>query len=48
MDWTLVLRSEAQMRTLAHAAGATHVNIFADPPRNVVYAELWPEVPEVL
>ena len=48
MDWTLVLRSEAQMRELAEAAGAAHASTFADPPRNVVYAELWREVPEAI
>lgn len=48
MDWALVLRTEAQMRDLAQAAGAAHVNTFADPQRNVVYAELWSEVPEAL
>ena len=45
MDWTLVLRTEAQMRELAAAAGAAHASTFADPQRNVVYAELWREVP---
>lgn len=48
MDWTLVLRTEAQMRELATAAGAAHCNTFADPQRNVVYAELWREVPEAI
>jgi extracellular factor (EF) 3-hydroxypalmitic acid methyl ester biosynthesis protein len=48
MDWTLVLRSEAQMRELAAAAGAAHASTFADPQRNVVYAELWREVPEAV
>ncbi len=46
MDWTLVLRTEAQMRALAAAAGAAHATTFADPQRNVVYAELWREVPD--
>ena len=40
MDWTLVLRSEADLRVLAEASGAAHVNTFHDPHRNVVYAEL--------
>jgi SAM-dependent methyltransferase len=40
MDWTLVLRNEAAMRTLAQAAGAAQVASFHDPHRNVVYAEL--------
>jgi SAM-dependent methyltransferase len=40
MDWTLVLRNEAAMRTLAEAAGAAHTVTFHDPHRNVVYAEL--------
>ena len=40
MDWTLVLRDEAAMRTLALAAGARQVHSFLDPHRNVVYAEL--------
>lgn len=48
MDWTLVLRTEAQMRELAEAAGAAHASTFADPPRNVVYAELWREAPEAI
>jgi SAM-dependent methyltransferase len=46
MDWTLVLRTEAQMRELSVAAGAAHASTYADPQRNVVYAELWREVPE--
>lgn len=48
MDWTLVLRTEAQMRELATAAGAAHASTFVDPQRNVVYAELWREVPEAV
>jgi extracellular factor (EF) 3-hydroxypalmitic acid methyl ester biosynthesis protein len=40
MSWTLVLRTEAQLRAMAHAAGAQQVNSFMDPHRNVVYAEL--------
>lgn len=40
MDWTLVLRTETQMRELAQAAGAAQVHSFVDPHRNVVYAEL--------
>jgi extracellular factor (EF) 3-hydroxypalmitic acid methyl ester biosynthesis protein len=40
MDWTLVLRTEVQMRELAQAAGAAQVHSFLDPHRNVVYAEL--------
>jgi extracellular factor (EF) 3-hydroxypalmitic acid methyl ester biosynthesis protein len=40
MDWTLVLRTEAQLRQLAQAAGAAQVHSFLDPHRNVVYAEL--------
>lgn len=40
MDWTLVLRTPAQMQALAHDAGATLVHSFMDPHRNVVYAEL--------
>lgn len=48
MDWTLVLRTEAQMRELAAAAGAAHASTFADPQRNVVYAELWRDVPEAI
>lgn len=48
MDWTLVLRTEAQMRELADAAGAADASTFADPQRNVVYAELWREVPEAI
>lgn len=48
MDWTLVLRSEAQMRELADAAGAAHAGTFADPPRNVVYAELWRDAPDTI
>ncbi len=48
MDWTLVLRTEAQMRELAAAAGAAHASTFADPPRNVVYAELWREAPDAI
>ena len=40
MDWTLVLRTPAQMQALAQAAGATLVHDFLDPHRNVVYAEL--------
>lgn len=40
MDWTLVLRTPAQMQALSQAAGATLVNSFLDPHRNVVYAEL--------
>jgi extracellular factor (EF) 3-hydroxypalmitic acid methyl ester biosynthesis protein len=40
MDWTLVLRTEAQLRELARDAGALQVNTFMDPHRNVVYAEL--------
>jgi SAM-dependent methyltransferase len=46
MDWALVLRTEAQMRALAEAAGAAHVATFLDPQRNVAYAELRAEVPE--
>jgi extracellular factor (EF) 3-hydroxypalmitic acid methyl ester biosynthesis protein len=46
MDWTLVLRTEAQMRALAQAAGAAHIASFVDPPRNVAYAELRNEPPE--
>jgi extracellular factor (EF) 3-hydroxypalmitic acid methyl ester biosynthesis protein len=48
MDWTLVLRTEAQMLELAAAAGAAHVRSFVDPQRNVAYAELWREVPEAV
>ncbi len=48
MDWTLVLRTEAQMRELAAASGAAHASTFADPQRNVVYAELWREAPEAI
>lgn len=48
MDWTLVLRSEAQMRELAAACGAAHASTFADPQRNVVYAELWRDMPEAI
>lgn len=48
MDWTLVLRTEAQMRELAEAAGAAQAGTFADPPRNVVYAELWRDAPEAI
>jgi SAM-dependent methyltransferase len=48
MDWTLVLRTEAQMRELAAGAGAAHASTFADPQRNVVYAELWREVPDAI
>jgi hypothetical protein len=40
MDWTLVLRSEAELRAIALAAGAAEVATFHDPHRNVVYAEL--------
>ncbi len=46
MDWTLVLRTEAQMQALAQAAGAAHVSTFLDPQRNVAYAELWAQAPE--
>jgi extracellular factor (EF) 3-hydroxypalmitic acid methyl ester biosynthesis protein len=43
MDWTLVLRDEAQLRALLRAAdpaGAGQHHAFFDPHRNVVYAEL--------
>jgi hypothetical protein len=40
MDWTLVLRTPAQMQALAQDAGASLVHSFMDPHRNVVYAEL--------
>jgi extracellular factor (EF) 3-hydroxypalmitic acid methyl ester biosynthesis protein len=40
MDWTLILRTEAQLRELSFAAGAAQVNSFLDPHRNVAYAEL--------
>jgi extracellular factor (EF) 3-hydroxypalmitic acid methyl ester biosynthesis protein len=43
MDWTLVLRDEAQMLALLRAAdpeGQGQVSSFHDPHRNVVYAEL--------
>lgn len=40
MDWTLIVRDEAEMRALSLAAGATRVATFVDPHRNVVYAEL--------
>jgi extracellular factor (EF) 3-hydroxypalmitic acid methyl ester biosynthesis protein len=43
MDWTLVLRDEAQMRTLLRGAdpeGRGQITSFLDPHRNVVYAEL--------
>ena len=44
MDWTLILRNEAALRTLAEASGAGQVVSFHDPHRNVVYAELQREV----
>lgn len=40
MDWTLILRDEAQMRQLALDAGARQLRSFVDPHRNVVYVEL--------
>lgn len=40
MDWTLILRDEAQLRQLALDAGARQLRSFVDPHRNVVYAEL--------
>ncbi len=40
MDWTLVLRSPAQLEALAAEAGATLLQGFVDPHRNVAYAEL--------
>jgi extracellular factor (EF) 3-hydroxypalmitic acid methyl ester biosynthesis protein len=43
MDWTLVLRDEAQMLALLRAAdpeGQGQISSFLDPHRNVVYAEL--------
>ena len=44
MDWTLVLRSPAELEALARQAGAGGVSSFVDPHRNVVYAELTREV----
>jgi extracellular factor (EF) 3-hydroxypalmitic acid methyl ester biosynthesis protein len=40
MDWTLILRNEAQMVELAHAAGAKQVRSFVDAHHNVAYVEL--------
>jgi extracellular factor (EF) 3-hydroxypalmitic acid methyl ester biosynthesis protein len=44
MDWTLILRDEAEMRAIAGyataAGGAAGVESFLDPHRNVVYVEL--------
>lgn len=40
MDWTLILRSESQMREMAEAAGGEVVNSFLDQYRNVAYVEL--------
>ena len=40
MDWTLVLRNEAAMRTLADSVGAGSAVTFHDPHRNVVYMEM--------
>ena len=40
MDWTLVLRHEAAMRTLADSVGAATTVSFHDPHRNVVYLEM--------
>jgi extracellular factor (EF) 3-hydroxypalmitic acid methyl ester biosynthesis protein len=40
MDWTLVLRNEAQMRAIAQDSGAAQFSSFMDPHRNVVYVEM--------
>lgn len=40
MDWTLVLRSEAEMRAIAEVSGGTQIHSFLDPHRNVVYVEM--------
>jgi len=40
MDWTLVLRNEAEMRAIAEVSGGTQINSFLDPHRNVVYVEM--------
>ena len=44
MDWTLVLRNEAQMRELGQTVAAAQVATWLDPHRNVAYAELRNEV----